>query len=448
MPSLSAVRSLQMGLRSPTRSLAVLGCYPYFLAVSIFFYLILPLPVLLILGWHYVGGGPVLENIHPATYLLFAAFCFSLAIDPQFRSLAVGRIATDSVLVAFVVAIAITASYCGFVQGASVAPFVDTFIAAIVAMIALSCLPIGPITFLRRSIDIFFIMNIAMIFWETITRTNYLSDYLISVTDPLEIAKFLGPQEAESTFYRPSALFGHPLSAAMFLGVYLISNLISMPARLSRTAIARLILALLAYGAIFPTASRSSMVATTIILGLYVVYATISAGMRASINKISFTFFVCAAVMFVLPATVVMWNIGFFDSMFGRFQYDEGSALTRDYALTILEHSSAPDLWFGRPQRDILAIQRGYGLIAIEISWVNFILVGGLITAIPLFVTYCLFLFRTLRRYCGVEIYFISLLVLIATSSANGIWAKTTELTISIAICFCFLRRDFRGSAQ
>ena len=116
--------------------------------------------------------------------------------------------------------------------------------------------------------------------------------------------------------------------------------------------------------------------------------------------------------------------------MLDRFQYDNGSALSRDYALQILEQSSASALWFGLPLAELAAIQQSYGLTAIEISWVNFIMVDGLIATIPLFITYCFFLFRSTRLYCDFGIYFVSLLILVSTSANNGIWSKTTVLTI------------------
>ena len=89
-----------------------------------------------------------------------------------------------------------------------------------------------------------------------------------------------------------------------------------------------------------------------------------------------------------------------------------------------------------------MGLQLSFGLIAIEISWINFILVGGLITAIPLFMTFISFLFRSMRLYCNPEIYFVSLLVLVATAASNGIWSKTTALTTSLAVAISFLRRD------
>ena len=130
--------------------------------------------------------------------------------------------------------------------------------------------------------------------------------------------------------------------------------------------------------------------------------------------------------------------------MIERFEYDYGSTLSRDYALQLLEQSSAWDLWFGRSLVELSAIQQSFGLIAIEISWINFILVAGLITTIPLFITFCLFLFRSTRLSCDFGIYFVSLLILISTSANNGIWSKTTVLTTGLMVGFSFLRRDLK----
>jgi hypothetical protein len=52
-----------------------------------------------------------------------------------------------------------------------------------------------------------------------------------------------------------------------------------------------------------------------------------------------------------------------------RFQYDAGSALTRDCALDFLQSISTFVLWLGLSQSELNTIQQGLGLIAIEISW-------------------------------------------------------------------------------
>jgi len=240
---------------------------------------------------------------------------------------------------------------------------------------------------------------------------------------------------------RLPALFGHPLNAAMLLGVYSIANLVSVPMRLSISALTRMGLSMSSYLAIFPTQSRSSMVTTTIILGLYLCYFGVRITARGRVSPIGLVLALCIAVGFALFA-LVLWEAGYFDNMLLRFQYDYGSALTRDYAADILQSMSTSGLWFGLSQSESNTLRSSFNLIAIEISWVNFILIGGLITTIPLLVTFFVFLFRGLPKYCNFGIYFVSLLIFESTFASNSIWAKTTILTSSLIVGMSLCRRD------
>jgi hypothetical protein len=441
MSGLSSARITSIGSRRPLPSTAIPQLRSLVLVAIIFLYFPLPPQALLVLGWHYIGGGSEIEKIHPATYLLFAAFSLSLVNDQQFRSRVVARVATDPALLAFISAVTVTAAYCCFVRGASASPFIDTFFVAIMTTIIVTCIPIESIAFLRRLIDVFFLLNIAMIFWESAAHTTFFPSYLIGISSPSEIPTNMRELEAANFFARPCGLFGHPLNAALLLGVYCISTLAAMTARLSMGTIARLIMVILSYAAIFSTASRSSMVATTIALGAYFVYSAIRSGMTGHINRVAVGF-AFTTVAFVVPVCLVLLSIGFFDAMLDRFQFDYGSALSRDYALALLDRASASDLWFGLPQQTVLGLQEAYGLPQIEISWVNFILVGGIVTAFPLFVTYFLFLFRSVRLYCAFGIYFASFVIFVATAASNGIWSKDTGLAMALAVGISFLRRD------
>ena len=84
---------------------------------------------------------------------------------------------------------------------------------------------------------------------------------------------------------------------------------------------------------------------------------------------------------------------------------------------------------------------RDLNLVAIEISWANFILSCGLVFTIPLFVAYLIFLFSFIPYYSSRWAILPSLFILIVTAASNGIWAKTTILSTSIAIILAFLRR-------
>ena len=140
---------------------------------------------------------------------------------------------------------------------------------------------------------------------------------------------------------------------------------------------------------------------------------------------------------------ILLW-LGFFDTMIARFHYDIGSAYSRQLAFDLLSNLSASGWWFGLSAAEVqnlVTTQQELGLIAIEISWVNFILVCGLIFTIPLFVTYVLFLVRFLPKYCGWSAVIPAMYLLVTTSSSNGIWAKTTALCASLALLFSFARK-------
>lgn len=444
MVSHDVLRTREITLRHATDSAEIFQFHFYFLAVIILLYFALSPPALLLFGWQYLGGGNQLEKIHPATYMLASALCFSFLIDARFRRNIFVRVASDPSIAAFILAFAVTACYAVISQGASAAPFVDTFIAAILAVLTVSYMPRRPLIFLRRLLDIFFIISIGLLLWEFAAQRDFLLTYVLQANQGPNAVDGVGLLQASTDFGRPSALFGHPLSAATLLAVYSISNLTSVPMRFSRAAIGRLSLALLSYIAIFPTGGREAIIATTILLISYLVYSTITSASKGYVNVAGFTFAILAAALSI-PICLILWSYGFFDTMLSRFEFDNGSALARDYALRLIEQASTWHLWFGRPVQDVLAAQRAFGLIAIEISWANFILVCGLIATIPLFVTYVLFLFRSISRLCMPGVYFVSTFILIDSASSNGIWTKTTALTTSLVVAMCLLRRDTRA---
>jgi hypothetical protein len=423
----------------PRTSAALAPLFPYGLVLLIGLYLVLSGTTLLILRWHYVGGGSAIEKIHPATYLLFVAVVTSLVFHSQFRRLFLQRISSDLLLVFFVAAIIFTAGYDVLFGNAPFAPFVDTFLAAVLTTIVLTCVPYSAILLLRRLVDLFFVFNIFLIFVEYVLHVDFIAPYVAGVIRTPEEFAVLGGQGGN--FGRLAALFGHPLNAAMLFAVYSIANLVSVPMRISTAALVRLGLSALSYLAIFPTESRASMVATTLILALYLAYFGLGTVIRGRISPVGVSLTLIVALGVALVA-MFLWEAGFFDNMLLRFQYDYGSALSRDYALEILQSISSSALWLGLSQSELNTLQSSFGLIAIEISWVNFILVGGLVTTIPLFLTFCLFLFGSLPRYCSFGIYFVSMLILESTFASNSIWSKTTIITSSLIVAISMLRRD------
>jgi hypothetical protein len=424
----------------PRYSTILVPLLPYALVVAVMPYLFFSTQTLLVLRWHYVGGGSAVEKIHPGTYLLVLTLAASVVLYPEFRRLFVRRISTDLSIGLFFGAVIFTAAYTVSFGDASVAPFIDTFVAAILTTVVLTCIPTPPLIFLRRVVDLFFALNIVLIFAETALHTDFIAPYMAGVVRTPEEMAVLGGQMQGGFFGRLSALFGHPLNAAMLFGIYSIASLVSIPMRFSTAALFRLALSILSYLAIFPTESRSSMVVTTVILAFYLVCFSVGAIARGRISPFGLSFALCLTLGAVVFALILV-GAGYFDKMLLRFQYDDGSALSRDYALNILQSITTSALWFGLSQSELNTLQQSFGLIAIEISWINFILVGGLITTVPLFVTFCLFLFRSLPRYCYSGIALVSLLILQSTFASNSIWSKTTIVTSSLIVGLAILRR-------
>ena len=421
---------------APRDSAALKSLFPYGLVFVVALYLLVSGQTLLILRWHYVGGGAALQKIHPATYLLACGLFLTLVFHSHLRHLMFYRISSDPLLLSFLMAVIFTAGYDVSLGGASFAPFVDTFVMAIATTVVLLCVPYSALLVLRRIVDLFFIFNIVMIFAEMVLHQNFLAPYISAVVRTPEESVVLGGFDDG----RLSALFGHPLNAALLFGVYSIANLVSVPMRLSTTALARLTLSIFAYLAIFPTESRASMAVTGLILAFYLMCFGVGIVARGRVSPIGLGLAMFIVLAFILAA-MGLSDMGFFDKMLLRFQYDYGSALSRDYALQILQSISDSALWFGLSQTELSAVQQQFNLIAIEISWVNFILVGGLLTTIPLFLTLCLFLFGSLPKYCYFRICFVWLLVLESTFASNSIWAKSATITNSLIVAIAMLRR-------
>ena len=400
--------------------LVLIGTFLFFLVSPYVFYLV---------GWRYLGGGTILENIHIGSYVLVVAFSLLMVHDIRFRQHVVGLSLHPS-FAPFLLSVAALAVYAIIVKKVSIAPFVDTFFATFIAVYAWTYLPPADLLRLRRYIDVYFAVSVAMLFIE-----YAMSSRIIPPTAAL-------PYEPGQ--FRSAALFEGPLSAATELGIYVLVTLFATPMRLTPACIVRLGMASLSYIAIFTTGGRTSLGTCLLCGGLFVLFSGIRQLIAGRVNRAGLIY-MFAGVPISAIALVLLWQLGVFDTVIARFQNDIGSAYSRQVALELAFNLTPKEQWFGMEAKDVAGLtlrQRSLGLIAIEISWVNFVMVCGLIFTIPMFIGFLLFLFRFIPRVCAGPTYFVSLFLLINVSASNGIWSKTSVLTISLAIMLAFLRRD------
>lgn len=405
------------------------------LALITVLFLWMPPSVFALVGWGYLGGGPEYEKIHLATYLLLATTLSLFVLDPHFRGNALYLCLTDWRLIFFALAIAATAAYAILFKQLSIAPFVDTFLATLVIVVVWICLPYDNLRQLRALLDVFFIVNIALLFLEYGAKTLVIGD--------------LTPDSYEFGQFRARAFFEGQLSAATMLGVYCIANLASTPIRLTRTSVFRLSLAAASFAAIFTTGGRTALVVTALVICLYFVASFFTQLASGRFNRAALVYGVIGLPVFAAGVVALLY-LGFFDTMLSRFEYDIGSASTRQVALDLITGLPASELWFGMSSADLAALvqrQAELNLLAIEISWANFVLACGLALTIPLFIAYIVFLFSFIPYYSSPWAIMPSLFLLIVTAASNGIWAKTTVLSASFAIILAFLRRPAEEAA-
>jgi hypothetical protein len=383
------------------------------------------------IGWFYGGGGSELEKIHPATYLLIAVLPLVVIFDRRFRSKAIHLVFDPSFLFFIVISIS-TAAYAILMKQVSAAPFVDTFLSTILVATLVLAMPKPALLRLRSLLDIVILINVLLIFIEFATQQTIYSRFY---TGPISV------YETVSGPTRWPGLLGLPLSAAQILAAYSLTTFISSPIKLSWADGPRMLFSVLALLACLLTGGRTSV---AVLIGLLLLYALLSASrqlMSGAVSRVGVTYFF-GGILIVALSFPLLAQIGLFDILTARLEFDNGSGLARDAVVQILDNLPIDDLWLGINASDALALQQTYGLIAIEMAWANFILVCGLIFTIPLFVGFCLFLFLFLPKYCAPSVIMVGVFTLILTFAYNSIWSKSTVVAITVAIAVSNLRRD------
>jgi hypothetical protein len=404
--------------------------YVFFIGcVSLYF--LLSGPALQQLGWDYLGQGGELEKLHPATYLIVACFSASCFIDPQFRTKVLSLIG-DPIMVGFGTAVLATGTYASAVHGASITPFVDTFFAAILSTIVLLSMPGRYLLVFGTIIDLFLTANIILLFIEYFSGANIIPVY----DDPGG-----NGNQLLGLYTRSTALLGFPLEAATVLGAYSVTKLISIDVRYPAGAVMRLFLVLTSCVGILTTGGRTAFFSCILVIFLYFAASLVSSIFSGKVPKNAIPLAGIGIISLIIVAPVLV-TTGVMNVFLDRLEDDIGSSLSREYAIAFVTDARLGDLWFGLPISDVFALQKSYGLIAIEVSWINFILVCGLFLALPLFLSFCAFLFYYLPKHCNFSVIFTSVFILIVTASFNGLWSKTLVLTISCAIAVSFLRKD------
>lgn len=385
--------------------------------------------LLMTFGYQYMSsGGNLLTKIHPATYLL------TIAVAAHLLSEGVGRPIAQTFgrypgFVAQCCGFVVLAYSCVMVQRYPPSQIVDTFYSGLLVFLLLSRMGQKDKTWLAWFMHALFTVNGLLALVEMVTPFRLVPIYL--------------GDELVTYEWRATALFGHPLSNAALTGVYVLlltgpaGRIFPTPVRLGLLGIQ--LAAMMAFG------GRAALVLLGLFLALRGGLQTIRilSGRRFSrgTTLLAVLFFTAGLI-----GAVVFLEAGLFDRFLARFVEDNGSAGTREAMLRVFDHIHPAYFLFGPEPWLIQAAQFRVGTtIAIESFVVGFVALYGLLVSLFFFSTLALFMLEVVR-FSGIGAVAPLSFFFIVAAGANSISAKTTDLSMVMALCMVLLTA-FRDQA-
>ena len=358
-------------------------------------------PLLDLLGWPYDSpGAPTLLKIAPATFLFGAGAALAI-FSGRSRFFALLRAPWFLIYLAAVVILIARAVFITESSGGELSTAFVTYGTPLMALISLQ-LDRDDLNRIGIMLRIFFAFDSLMALAERVVGHRFVPSFMDSYAGE----------------HRAAALLAHPLLASQLTGQLLLILVLSpqrrVPIAVRAVEIILHVLAMFAFG------GRTALVFLPFIL---IAYALFARNRRGEVRV--------TALQRVLPIAValagvlfVFLPIPFIEATLQRFTEDNGSANTRNAAISIIQSLDLHGLLFGIDiyQRTLLMafFKTSQG---IELGWIALTLSYGLIAIIPLAIGLPLFLFgaaRTLNRSATyAAIYFLTI-----TAGAAGLASK------------------------
>lgn len=410
------------------------------LCASILATLFLPGRLLWLFGVNYLTAeAATLEKVHPSTYLITITatiWFFQVVGDKSkkflFKDISlVGMNLLAAVLVLFYAAVSL---------GGQLAPVADSLFCAPLFGIMLHFLSKRQRNIVLSIVLFFVAVNVLIIFYEYATGSPFLPPVFSDLTDQKLVRSAI-----ESEFDgRASGLYGHPLSAGTLTLIFLIGCF-----ETAENLRWRLITLTLAGACVatFPTfGSRWAFILFVFYLffvgGRFILNMAITR--RVSQQSVVILFVICGGA---LPLGVAAFELGLFDKLIERFEYDPGSAATRTAALDMLLSSDLPELMLGDTDNSLtnklLERQSANG---VEVFWIGFIMRYGVVCAIFYFPALLSFMFQ-LRRDGGRMGTIVGVAFLASISGSLSILGKTQLFSQVIIFAYAMMPLGYQAAA-
>jgi hypothetical protein len=375
--------------------------------------------------YSYQPGGNPLSKFHPATYLAVLGSVFALYGKRQGGGLA-GLFLDSPALAWSVVLIVFCMVYSAISLGISgVAVYVDTFLAAALAAIALDAGTQRQRQILGYTIVTLCVINVALSIYEEMTQTLLLPSGVLS--------EEIGPTaRAAVDEFRGQGFYEHPLSGALVTSMALFMVL-GMGLRGWRVValFGVFVVGLMSFG------GRGALATTLLILGAAALFQ-LTSGLATRRLNVGFLGAFIAGV-FLLPAFLVllttMTDIGL---RITTHLYLDDSADVRIVQWRILGLLNVHDLLFGASPDRVGLLKSQIGLtgvgIDIENPWLLTFLALGVIGFPFLVASLFLFLWHLGRRVNTPIGWLIVIATLLICSTNNSLGRKVPDLTFLAGI--------------
>ena len=393
--------------------LTIMGCVMLFL---------LSPPMLELIGWPYLdSGASIILKIHPAFYL----FIISAFLIFTYRNGLIRPIIKSSwfLLYSFA-AICLLAKgiYIGLggVTGGELSVAIVSFIIPVLVLMCVPMLNSEAMDKAGTSLHAFFAINAVLAISEQIIGHRFIPSFL----------DFF-PRE-----HRSAALWGHPLTGALFTGLFIV-HLVSMNRKNSSNAvlfgeIILQVVALFAYG------GRSALVFTAVTILL--------SGLLASNNFNKRNYIVRQRIlpflMVIIGIIIVFIPIPMIDATIDRFTNDGGSAESRNSALAMLNLITHEDFLYGITGPHKIMLEKFLHTEAgIELCWISLILSYGLIVVIPLAIGLPAMLIGLSARLDR-SVAYMSFMFFVVSAGSQGFSSKSTAISQFLVMVLVLGRRQ------
>lgn len=382
--------------------------------------------LLWVLGLNYEGiSGSALSKIHPATYIIVAAFAIRAIADgnpARTLSLDVKRLPGTAVLLlsSCILLVHIVAG-----DRPMLSTTVDTYI--LPALLMAFLVDFKEPTLRRLETVIHLIM----------AANALLGLYEFTVGERIFPYRFDGELSHNS---RSTALQGHPLVNSIMTGMYLLC-LAAGGGRLR--GIPLLVAILLQYGALVVFGGRTAFVLATVLLVILLLLRA-----HRTIRKGSVSLLAAAGFAFAVPLGLAAFGLliekNFFDPIISRFLYDSGSAQSRVLMFDLLAQISAGQLLLGPDLSFVENVRRVQGLgSGLENPVVRLVAYQGILATAVIIFGLCAFLVDALRRV-DASVAVPLLFFLMVIMSFESISSKTTLVAKTLVLLLVLHRRNER----